>query len=397
LLVTAAFVAQLAVAHQRPLPLRLTTVGEVGAVTTATATATAVVAIAHIFISVSERAWLAPLAVGAGVAASRAAGFAAARHARRTGRISEPAIVVGDPLVTSAIWQVVREHPESGLVAAGGSHSLDDLNQRLASGAIRRVILAPASMSDTGVAEVLEIAMRNSVATYVVLPPLLRSPTPPVHDRIGDVLLQRIPNRKQVTLLFKRPFDVMITLLLMIVTAPLAAAVAVSVRLTSSGPVLYRQKRLGQRGRVIEVLKFRTFPAEVSDDDEEQWIEEAGGWTVRGAESPIAVGRWLRRTSLDELPQLWNVLRGDMSLIGPRPERPELADTLARFIQGYADRHRFPVGLTGLAQVNGLWGPTSIELRVIFDNYYIEHWSLWQDFVILFRTVPEVIRRAFTG
>jgi lipopolysaccharide/colanic/teichoic acid biosynthesis glycosyltransferase len=105
-----------------------------------------------------------------------------------------------------------------------------------------------------------------------------------------------------------------------------------------------------------------------------------------------AVGRLLRRTSLDELPQLWNVLRGDMSLVGPRPERPYFVQQFSQELPGYGERHRSPVGITGLAQVHGLRGNTSIEDRARFDNHYIETWSLWQDVRIMFHTVLSFFR-----
>jgi lipopolysaccharide/colanic/teichoic acid biosynthesis glycosyltransferase len=104
------------------------------------------------------------------------------------------------------------------------------------------------------------------------------------------------------------------------------------------------------------------------------------------------VGKLMRRTSIDELPQLWSVLKGDMSLVGPRPERPLFVKRFSADVWGYGDRHRVPVGLTGWAQVHGLRGDTSIAERARFDNQYIEHWSLWRDFVVLLRTVAEVAR-----
>ena len=126
-------------------------------------------------------------------------------------------------------------------------------------------------------------------------------------------------------------------------------------------------------------------------NDDELWSIDSDDPRLTG------VGRWMRRLSLDELPQLWNIFRGDMSLVGPRPERPQFAERYARDVAGYDDRHRLPVGLTGLAQVNGLRGDTSIEHRARFDNAYIEGWSLWTDLKIVARTASEVLRHARRG
>jgi lipopolysaccharide/colanic/teichoic acid biosynthesis glycosyltransferase len=172
--------------------------------------------------------------------------------------------------------------------------------------------------------------------------------------------------------------------LLVVFLLPLMAAAALGVRLSSRGPVFFRQRRVGQHGREFEMLKFRTFPVGHVDSEQALPLEEC----------PLAFGRFLRRTSIDELPQLFNVIKGEMSLVGPRPERPHFAAPLSAEVPGYVDRHRFPVGITGLAQVNGLWGVGNIEERVRFDNDYIDQWSLGLDLKILLRTIPEVFVKA---
>jgi lipopolysaccharide/colanic/teichoic acid biosynthesis glycosyltransferase len=180
---------------------------------------------------------------------------------------------------------------------------------------------------------------------------------------------------------FKRTVDIVLSAVLLVVTAPVMAAAALAVKLGSKGPVLFRQTRIGQYGEEIGVLKFRTLPADHVDNS----------WNA-GNDQYNAVGRLLRRSSIDELPQLWNVLRGDMSLVGPRPERGYLVEQFNTSVSGYRDRHRLPVGLTGWAQVHGLRGDTSLRERVRFDNQYIEHWSLWRDVVILVRTLSASFR-----
>ncbi|RAJ44091.1 exopolysaccharide biosynthesis polyprenyl glycosylphosphotransferase [Kitasatospora sp. SolWspMP-SS2h] len=183
----------------------------------------------------------------------------------------------------------------------------------------------------------------------------------------------------------KRGFDIASAGLGLLLISPLLAACALAVRWDTGPGVLFRQQRTGLDGRVFTVLKFRT----LRPSDEH---ESATRWNIAQDHRMGAIGKFLRRTSLDELPQLWNVLRGDMSLVGPRPERPYFVMRFGQAYPEYADRHRVPVGLTGLAQVNGLRGDTSIEDRARFDNRYIEGWSLWGDAKILLRTAALAVR-----
>ncbi|MFI0940818.1 sugar transferase [Streptomyces sp. NPDC021020] len=183
----------------------------------------------------------------------------------------------------------------------------------------------------------------------------------------------------------KRALDAAVAAAALLCLAPLFGACALAVRLADGPGVIFRQERIGLHGRPFTLLKFRTLrPA-----DER---ESATLWSVAGDRRMSRAGRLLRRTSLDELPQLWNVLRGDMSLVGPRPERPHYVAQFSRTLPGYADRHRMPAGITGLAQVHGLRGDTSIADRARLDNHYIDSWTLWQDVSILLRTAVTVFR-----
>ncbi|WP_030351181.1 sugar transferase [Streptomyces scopuliridis] len=193
--------------------------------------------------------------------------------------------------------------------------------------------------------------------------------------------------RRRRDAVVKRLLDVVFTLPLLLIASPVLLACALAVRLFDGRDVLFRQERVGQNGRTFTLLKFRTLrPA-----DEH---ESATRWNIANDLRMSPVGNFLRRTSMDELPQLWNVLRGDMSLVGPRPERPFFVANFSKTQPGYAARHRMPVGITGLAQVHGLRGDTSIEERSRFDNHYIDHWSLWQDVCILLRTAASLVRPA---
>ncbi len=187
-----------------------------------------------------------------------------------------------------------------------------------------------------------------------------------------------------------------LALLALIALAPVLLAVALAVRASSRGPVLFRQERVGEGGERFAMLKFRSMRA--ADDAAVASFVPTGGAApggIEGADRRTPVGRFLRRTSLDELPQLWNVVRGDMCLVGPRPERPEHVDRFSGEIPGYAARHRVRVGLTGLAQVEGARGAGScIATRAQLDNAYIDQWSLALDARILGRTVGAVLRGA---
>ncbi len=183
----------------------------------------------------------------------------------------------------------------------------------------------------------------------------------------------------------KRTFDVVLSALALVFLAPLLVILAAGVRLGSAGPVLYRQARVGRDGREFDMLKFRTMRTDA---------EAASGpvWTTENDPRVTRLGAVLRRWSLDELPQFWNVLRGDMSLVGPRPERRVFVEEFSERMPRYFERHRVKAGLTGWAQVNGLRGNTSIEDRTLYDLHYVENWSVWLDLRILLMTVDHVLR-----
>jgi len=169
----------------------------------------------------------------------------------------------------------------------------------------------------------------------------------------------------------------------LILLSPLLAATALAVRIDGGPGILFRQVRVGRDGRPFELVKFRSLrPA-----DEDESLTQ---WSIQDDDRLTRVGRFVRRTSLDELPQLWTILRGDMTIVGPRPERPHFVEKFSQEEPTYSLRHRVPAGLTGLAQVNGMRGNTSISERSYFDNYYIDNWSLWMDTKVILRTFSEV-------
>ncbi len=179
-------------------------------------------------------------------------------------------------------------------------------------------------------------------------------------------------------LIAKRGFDVVAALFALLVVSPVMTLVAIAVKLSSPGPILYRQERMGMDGETFHILKFRSMRMDA----------EASGAMMasKGDARTTWLGAFLRKTSLDELPQLFNVLTGDMSLVGPRPERPVFIEEFKKQIPKYHLRHKVKAGITGWAQINGLRGQTSIQKRIEYDLYYIENWSLLLDLKILVRT-----------
>jgi Undecaprenyl-phosphate glucose phosphotransferase len=180
--------------------------------------------------------------------------------------------------------------------------------------------------------------------------------------------------------LLKRGFDVCFSILVLVMTAPIFALIAVLNKVTSAGPVFFSQERIGLNGRPFKMYKFRTMRVSpVSESDTK--------WTTHGDPRTTRLGAVLRKTSLDELPQFLNVLRGNMSVVGPRPERPHFVEVFLQEISRYNNRHALKVGITGWAQVNGWRGDTSIEKRIEYDLYYLQNWSFTFDLRIIFMTI----------
>lgn len=321
------------------------------------------------------------------------------RRARRRGLV-ERTLIVGTGRVGIELADVVSAHPEYGLGLVGfvGTPArrlpapllgeLDRLDELVVAHGIRRVLVAFGPTREAEMVSLVRTAVLRDIEVHVV-PRFFEIGVAPHGPDVDDLWGIPVYRVRQAALrskawVVKRAFDLVASGLLLVALAPILALVAALVRLTSPGPALFRQHRIGQDGRDISVLKFRTM--RVNDESDIQWSAEQDDVRV----TPL--GRFLRRSSIDELPQLVNVWRGEMSLVGPRPERPFFVHRFSNGISGYGDRHRIPAGLTGWAQVHGLKGDTSIRERARFDNQYIEHWSLWRDVVILCRTVLAAVR-----
>ncbi len=207
-------------------------------------------------------------------------------------------------------------------------------------------------------------------------------PREAVFDFEGMLMLdlRASPSESLLYWVAKRGFDVVFSVVALILLAPLMALIALALRLTSGGPVIFAQERVGLNGRVFRMHKFRTMkPGEPAESDTR--------WTTADDPRRTNLGAFLRRTNLDELPQFFNVLKGEMSIVGPRPERPYFVEKFIQEVAQYNTRHYLKVGMTGWAQVNGWRGDTSIARRVEHDLYYLQNWSLLLDLKIIFLTV----------
>ncbi len=191
--------------------------------------------------------------------------------------------------------------------------------------------------------------------------------------------IRYVPLTNTGNIVTKRIMDIVGSLVGIILTSPIMLAAAVLVKLSSPGPVIFKQERVGLHNKSFYMYKFRSM-------EQQPPGEEKKAWTVKNDPRVTGIGRFLRRTSLDELPQLFNILKGDMSLVGPRPERPLFVEKFREEIPRYMVKHQVRPGLTGWAQVNGLRGDTSIRKRIEYDIYYIENWTIGFDIKIIFMT-----------
>jgi exopolysaccharide biosynthesis polyprenyl glycosylphosphotransferase len=195
----------------------------------------------------------------------------------------------------------------------------------------------------------------------------------------------------------KHALDRLMAALLIVVLSPVLIAATLAVKFSSRGPIFFRQRRVGRDGRDFDLLKFRSMRLADEPPPDNVSVLVPGDTApggVEGTDRRTGIGKLMRRTSIDELPQLFNVLAGQMSIVGPRPERPEFVELFERRVDRYEDRLRVKSGITGWAQVHGLRGKTSLSDRIELDNFYIENWSLWLDVKILVMTVGAVFHPA---
>jgi exopolysaccharide biosynthesis polyprenyl glycosylphosphotransferase len=350
------------------------------------------------YVDLAHFVRMSPVVIGF-VLFGRTISYKLVREARAVGLVNEPTLIVGAGTLGVKAATTLQDHPEFGLVPIGFLDSFDDsglplpilgevgeLESVVRTYDVSRVIVAFGAAREPQMVPIIRACDRLPVEVHV-MPRFFElgvAKEGSFTDDLWGIPLVRLRRSALRTVAWrtKRVFDLIFGSVLLVMSAPIFAAAAAAVRLSSPGPIFFRQRRTGQRGEVFEMLKFRTL--QVNDDADTTW-------NVANDERRTKVGRLMRRLSIDELPQLLNVLRGEMSLVGPRPERPYFVDQFRVAVPGYDDRHRVPAGMTGWAQVHGLRGDTSIKDRAVFDNHYVENWSLWKDLVILARTVGTVV------
>jgi exopolysaccharide biosynthesis polyprenyl glycosylphosphotransferase len=378
-------------------------------------------------VGMAVRLWLFG---GVYLALARAVLLSVRRQAMLTPALATPTLVVGAGIVGEHVVRRLVDEPRYGLRPVGyldsdplprdgrgdGDHvpvlgTPEDMVTALEHTGARRVILAFSSIPDHVLVSTVKECDELGIEVSLV-PRLFES----INDRAtldhvgGLPLLTLHPtNPRGWQFAVKHGFDRVFAVIALLLLSPLMLACALAVRLSSPGPILFRQRRVGRDGSQFMMLKFRTMrgdPSQAGEADA-RWVaqirgddgepphsraEAAAEPAARPVNRTTSVGRVLRTLSMDELPQLLNVLRGDMSVVGPRPERVGYVREFERVVRGYGDRHRVKSGMTGWAQVNGLRGQTSIADRVEWDNYYIQNWSLSLDLRIIAMTVSEVLR-----
>ncbi|KQW52505.1 hypothetical protein ASC77_24310 [Nocardioides sp. Root1257] len=335
----------------------------------------------------------------------RVAVYALAHSRRRSGRSSHPVIIVGAGAVGQRLATTFLHRAELGLRPVGIIDTSVDLTSRdLPVPLLGEIGALEHAMTDLGVDDVIfafpeppDDRMIDVVRRCVqadrqvfVVPRFFEMMGIDHHRRtevIGDVAVMRLRRwgLRPHTVLLKRAVDVVLSGIALVLASPVLLVCAVGVRLETGPGVIFRQTRIGLGGQPFTLYKFRSMKPLDTTESQTQW-------SIDQDRRLGPFGRFIRRTSLDELPQLVNVLRGDMSLVGPRPERPFFVREFSKATLRYDERHRVQTGLTGWAQVHDLRGDTSIDARVRFDNYYIENWSLWTDLKIMCRTVLAIVR-----
>ena len=319
----------------------------------------------------------------------------ALRHFRQKGYNQKHVLLIGSGEMARTYLETVRRDRELGYMVIGyvSSRLEKSLGKRLYMGSYEMLErLLENKHPDEAVCaigpdeygrmpEIIEACEKTGTKLSIIPFYARYMPSNPQFDELGGIPLlnlRRIPLDNWANALCKRAMDILGSLLLIILLSPVMLVCAIGVKLSSPGPVIFKQERIGRNKRPFYMYKFRSMRVNSGQDSR---------WSTNRDERKTRFGAFMRKCSMDELPQFFNVLKGDMSLVGPRPEIPYYVDQFKKEIPLYMVKHQVRPGITGWAQINGLRGDTSVKARVEHDLYYIEHWSLFFDIEILAATV----------
>ncbi len=329
--------------------------------------------------------------------------YALARHLRAKRFLGKSTLIVGCGKVGHSLAFALERERECGLNPIGFVDSpppgmaenlpipllgpVEHLSDLIEQYNAEMVLVAYTHVSEDQLVPIIRSADRLP-AGFAVVPRLFELvPVRGVMDHVSDIPLVGLPRPAFRSPMWpvKRVADIVTAGLALVVLSPLLLLLALVNRIVDGPGVIFRQERIGVDGKPFELLKFRSLRPATS-------TESATMWNIKHDDRVSWYGKFLRKSSLDELPQLINILRGDMSIVGPRPERPHFTEQFSEMYPYYGSRHRVPCGLTGWAQIHGLRGDTSIAGRARYDNFYIENWSLWLDFKIVMRTISSLTK-----
>lgn len=259
---------------------------------------------------------------------------------------------------------------------------IEDLDRIVAENDLDEVIIAISLKQYDKLHEIIKICEKLGVKAQIIPDYYKYLPAKPYVDQLEDlpiINIRYVPLDDAFNKLIKRLMDIIIAMVAIVLVSPILLFTAVIIKLTSPGPIFFKQTRVGMHRREFDMYKFRSMKVQTEEEEKSQW-------TTKNDPRKTRFGNFIRRTSIDELPQLFNVLKGDMSIIGPRPERPFFVDKFKEEIPKYMIKHHVRPGITGWAQVNGFRGDTSIKARIEHDIFYIENWNIWLDIKIIVLT-----------
>lgn len=320
------------------------------------------------------------------------------KNIRANNRNLKHILIVGDNDLAFTFARKIRDNPYLGFVVSGilgrSAHigkeiagtkiigAFKDLDEILENNNFDRVVLAIPLMYYYRINELVESCEKVGIKAEIIPDYIRYFPAQPSVDMIEDIPIiniRYVPLDDEFNKFLKYASDYIISIIAIVITSPVMIITAIAIKLTSRGPIIFKQERIGHNGKPFNMYKFRSM--KVQDPSEEK-----SEWTTKDDPRKTAVGNFIRKTSIDELPQFFNVLKGDMSVVGPRPERPYFVEQFKKDVPKYMVKHQVRPGITGWAQIHGCRGDTSIKKRIEYDIEYVENWHMGLDLAIMIKT-----------